>query len=351
MTFLLGFSFPPFAGADLSGNCYTDPLHHVSFGRPNEAWKFLDIPSPTTVGASPCRALAVFSNGDGQAIAMLAHCPVQPVYSIHDASDLNDRWPSLVGEIISLVSTGESSASVEDSTHEVTADGASFDIRYRSASPADGEFLENWVAGFLVRDTADQQHIYAIRCAAPQAAYKAWESDFARIMPTLRYEGPRRTPVFIPKSNLKFWFFLVGFGSLAGIVLMVLRSRKKTGDLRISMQSMQNMASAERVKSDMENIPDQMHSTHHASDGPERVGWPDNASTAPDRPQIASRNRATAPCPASDLAPISNSSVESDSAVAVHTEPANGFWKCACGRINPASHEFCARCNLDRPKK
>jgi hypothetical protein len=35
-------------------------------------------------------------------------------------------------------------------------------------------------------------------------------------------------------------------------------------------------------------------------------------------------------------------------AVAAQPAVTSGFWKCVCGRVNPGTDEFCARCNEDR---
>ena len=348
---LAGLSSVQPVWAELAGNYYINPLHHVSFGRPNEAWKFLEIPPPQTGSLMQGRALAVFTDGDGEAIAMLAHCPIDPVNALRGAGDMNDRWPSMVGEIIALVSTGETSPWVEDSAYETTAQAVTFDIRYRSVSPGDGEFLENWVTGFLVRDTADQQHIYAIRCAAPQAGYKAWESDFARIMPTLRFEGPRRAPVFIPQSTLKYWLFWGGLGAVLGVVFIVIRSHRRKTEFRESVRAMQHMESTAKAQADLQNIPDQVASSMELSNVPDQFTWPAELPPVAEHTAAHASVRNQAPYLPPDTGHTPDTSSPAEPAVAVQSELANGFWKCVCGRINPASYEFCARCNADHGKK
>lgn len=337
--------------AELMGNQYRNSVYNVWFARPNEAWKFLEIPAPKDESSAPCRALAAFSNGNGQAIAMLAHCAVAPLSTIRDAGDLQDRWPSLVGEIINLVSTGESSPVLEDSVYEVTTECVRFELHYRSATPGDVDVLENWVTGILVCDTTNQQHIYAIRCAAPAAAAKAWESDFTRIMPTLRYDGPRRLTVFVPKSNLAVWLFVLVAGFVAGGLVLILRSYSRKAGARETAKALMTMAAAERARSDFENVPDGMTASGDSGYGPERVGWPAEPPTPPDYSVINPGNRSADPYPASDPMNVPDSMPVASPEVAVQTQVANGFWKCTCGRINPANYEFCARCNLDRPKK
>ncbi len=351
--------------AELNGNYYRNAEYYISFGRPNEAWKFLEIPAPKSELAVPCRALAAFSNGDGQAIAMLAHCAVHPISTIGNAGDLSNRWPSLVREIISLVSTGETNPSVEDSTYEVTTEAVRFELHYQSTTPGDIEVLENWVTGFLVCDTSNQQHIYAIRCAAPQAAAKAWESDFTRIMPTLRYDGPQRLTVFVPKSHIGTWLFILALGFAAGIMFLILRSYSRKAGARASSRALMNMAAADRAQANFENVPDRLTSTPDSpyGDGPERVGWQPEPPSRPDYSVITPGSRSTQPYPAPDHMNIPDAMNVPDAMnmpdsmsvpapdVAVQTKVADGFWKCSCGRINPASYEFCARCNLDRPKK
>jgi len=350
IAFLFQFSVQ-LAQAELRDNYYVSSVHSVSFGRPNEAWKFLEIPPPNAGNGAQLRPVAVFSNGDGQAIALLVHRPIGPDNTIFSADDLDRRWPSMVNEIIALVGTGESSPTVDESRHDITGDAATFDIHYRSVSPADGEFLENWVTGFVVRDTTDQQHLYAVRCAAPQAAFKAWESDFARIMPTLRFEGQRRTPVFAPHSSLVHWWFIFAGVAVLGVLLMGLRSRRRKGAVLDARRSLQHMEASGKAHAELQNVPDQLNMPTDSSYGPERIGWPSDLPRVPEHQLFSSGAERPATPVQHEPGQMPDASVTSSPAVAVQSEVATGLWKCACGRINPISYDFCARCNLDRVKK
>lgn len=333
--------------AQLQGNQYSNPVHHVTFACPDDTWRFLEAPSQGN-------AVAAFSNSDGQAIALLVHRPLVANEAIASEKDLNKRWTSLADEIIAIVNTGESSPMIETSTHGVTADAATFEIIFRSVSPGGGEILKNWVTGIVVRDPSDQQHIYAVRCAAPEPAFNAWQADFSQIMGTLRYEGERRAPVFLEHS-LPVWQWAVPLLAI-GILLVLLRMRSRARATAYRRRMEANIAPK---TSEADHTPDQFYATGGLPVAPTHEDSSSLLANIPDQMVIPnslgrpSSFASTGYVPAGHGMTDAGASADAQTgqAVAVHPEVPANFWTCACGRINPNTYEFCARCNADKVKK
>jgi len=307
------------AHAEMRGNTFSSQQHQISFTRPDGSWQMRENPAQNN-------AVALFSNGQGRVIALLSHRVLDPANVITSPGDLRDRWSLLVDEITRISSAGEPDLSLFDANYEAADDGVTFDLNYTSQSKAMGGKLRNWVTGLMVRDSDNRQHIYILRCAAPDGIFDAWESQFEHIAQSLQFDGQRQTP-FYTAAPVPWWWFAGGALALL-IVIMLIRRRRNVDPL-----------SSARVHQELTPQPLPPLPPPHPDDVDDGFvpNVPDQMLVAIDLSE-ASNN---IPDQMYHEAALEGRAYEDNAASA-------GFWKCECGRMNAGDEDFCVRCNADR---
>ena len=338
---LLGIGLLVTSGhADLNNDTFTSQRHKVTLSRPDASWELRDNPAQD-------HAVALFSNGEGKVIALLIHEALPASDVLTSPDDLKSRWPELSSRITQIANGGSSGVTIEFSEHKLEPSSIVFDIVFTGNSPYGGEPLRSWVSGMIIRDNSGRQHIYGVCCAAPQSSFGSWEGQFERIGQSLSFTGQKNAAVFTSPPAPRWWWLLGGVLLLvvflvarqltakakhsANVARMDATSRKAPTfeDMGAGMGSfagagdntLQPMPLEPASDTELSNVPDQfLAQQHHASEEPHEHG------------ALAATATATG-----DSVPDGES-------------PAN-FWKCRCGRMNPLDDAFCARCNLDKPKK
>ncbi|GAB4323779.1 MAG: hypothetical protein Kow0074_16300 [Candidatus Zixiibacteriota bacterium] len=330
MALLIAVFIASSAFAELRGNTYFSLQHNVSFARPDASWELRNHPAHEN-------GVALFSNGEGSVIALLLHQTIAPHDVISSVGDLNKRWPTLASRFAAMSNAGESGVTIDNSRFEVAEDAITFEIFFSSTLPSGNTSLTNWLRGLIIRDNNDRQQLYAIRCAAADGVFSAWESQFDLIMPTLQVQGTRATPVYTSRP-LSYWWY--GGGAVLLLLLLMFMWRGSDSD--------EDMVRRRPVR--MQN---------------------QSAAVTQPMPAVGAPPLTPAPLSESGLVPTVHSSPTPEELMNVpdsfyyqqaqgqgheHPEiapggPSNtgGFWKCACGRINPGNESFCIRCNADRP--
>lgn len=325
----------PAAQAQLRGNTYTSQQHHVSFTRPDRSWEFRAEPAHDN-------GVALFSNGQGTVIALLMHKAIPPRQVIDSPGQLEKRWPALATQFAGMANAGESGYVIETSHYEVRDNTIQFDIRYGSSMPHTGDRLANWVHGMIVRGNDDRQHIYAIRCAAPAGVFNAWESQFDLIVPTLTYNAPVGSPVYV-SAPIPTWWYAAGVVILLGGLLLL----KRNSNSRRGTVTHQRPLSAPSTPAAPfipgmpigSQLPPEVAPSYDPN-APDQIAAAD-LSNVPDQYYYqGAHEQAQQEADGHEHAPIPNP----DATSVVE------FWKCSCGRMNPATESYCARCNADRPE-
>lgn len=206
---------PALPGAVMVGDRYTSQLHQVSFSRPDQSWELRDNPVQTN-------AVAAFSNGEGRAVALLLHIAIKPSDVVSSPAAVRERWGVLASQIAAAANAGEGEPLIETSRYEIIDGGVEFDIHYRSNTP--GRSITNWVSGFILRDLNNRQHIYAVRCAAGDGSFDAWQSQFERIAASVQYDGSRAA-VLYTNPPIPVWWWFAGVAALLGVVFLATRRR------------------------------------------------------------------------------------------------------------------------------
>lgn len=298
----------------MRGNTFTSQQHRISFTRPDASWELRENPAQTN-------AVALFSNGQGRIIALLAHRALEPSNSIASPANLRQRWTQLAEDITAMGGTGETGTSMLGAEYKAADDGVTFELNYTNRA-ATGTQLRNWVTGMIVRDSDGRQHIYALRFAAPVDSYDAWESQFNLIAPTLRFDGERQTPFFM-NSPIPWWWLAAGALAVVMIVALVRRGRQETASIPVPRTRPEPRPRTAPPADDLlspsvSDVPDQV------------LIASDHAEAALDVPDQMYHQAALQGQTYDELPP-----------------PA-GFWKCECGRVNSTDEQFCFRCNADR---
>ena len=337
--FVIVILLVPAVQAQMRGNTYTSQKDHVSFTRPDRSWEFRAQPAHDN-------GVGLFSNGQGTVIALLMHRAIPPRQVIESAGQLERDWPQIANQIAGMANAGESGYVIASSDYELRDNTIRFDIRYGSSMPHTGERLTNWVHGMIVHGNDDRQHIYAIRCAAPAGVFSAWESQFDLIVPTLAYAGQVKSPVYV-SAPLSTWWYVGGVALLlAGLVFLKLNSssRQESPAPRRPMSAPTTPSAATTapfipgmpVGSQLppETAPPPASGVGDDMDAADLSNVPDQFyyQGAHEQAQREAEGHQHAPIPN----PEATSVVE--------------FWKCSCGRMNPATESYCARCNADRPE-
>jgi len=314
------------ADAALNGNTYSSLQHQVSFTRPDESWELRESPAKA-------HAVSVFSNGEGRAIALLLHIAVKPSEVVSSPIDLRDRWNQLASMIASSANAGEGNAMIETSRYDIVDGRIEFDVHYTCVIPGTSSELTNWVSGFILRDTQDRQHIFAVRCAAGSAVFDAWQTQFERITASLQYDDSRAATVYTDPP-IPLWWWFGGAAIVIGIIFIATRRREAPMHRLKHPVTIPGMAPAgigglppaqmgmPPFGGGVPNIPDQMLP---AAD----LGAPADLSNVPDSVFYSAG--------ANDQLPT-----------AEQLGASPDFWKCSCGRVNPGSTDHCVRCDAVR---
>lgn len=310
------------AHAGMRGNTYYNDQHRISFDRPDGSWEVRENPAQD-------HAVALFSNGQGRVIALLSDRMIPPKDVITSPSDLRGRWPALADEIRAMASPRETEILMYDAVYNATDAIVTFDLHYTSRNKSMGGKVRNWVTGLMVRDSDNRQHIYSLRCAAPEETFESWESQFERIMPTLSYTGQKKAPFYTSAPIPWYWFAL---GALALIVVVALIRRSK-----------QQPESYVPVRPRPESAP-QMP----ASPAPAPEADDGTVPNVPDQMLVAADLTDPTSAATDDIPDLMYREAAADGQTYNESDAPQGFWKCECGRMNAADEEYCVRCNADR---
>ncbi|MBD3297549.1 MAG: hypothetical protein GF341_02760 [candidate division Zixibacteria bacterium] len=320
------------ASAEMRGNVYSSHLHDVTFARPDGSWELRNHPAHEN-------GVALFSNGEGTVIALLLHQAIAPRNVISSVGELGTQWPKLANQIAAMSNAGQSGVTVTESRYEATNDQIEFEIYFSSTLPNGHTSLTNWLRGMIVRDTEDRQHLYAIRCAAADGVFSAWETQFELIMPTLAYTGSTATPVYTGKPFSYWWY---GGGVVALLLLfMFFRRGSDTSDEIVRRRPARTQPQQGAVTQPMPAAGQPPLTPAKLSEsGPiptdDSSPTPEELMNVPESFYYQNAQGQGAGHEHPDVAPGGPAST-------------GGFWKCTCGRVNPGAESYCARCNADRP--